>query len=261
MAEISTDQIETYLRRIGLTGPLRPTAETLAAIQWAHLHAVPFENLDICPLCTPLALDIASMYEKIVIHKRGGFCFEVNGLLAELLASLGYGVERMGGWFADELNPDPFDHMVLIVTIPGDGAGWYTDVGAGRTNPDRPIPIDGVDDDGLRRTRMVDGIWLAESLAEDGAWNPVLHWSPEPHPLSAFAERCAYFERDPASFFRQRPVATMLRDGGRITLARRSLITTVDGVRAEREIDTNEEIQAILRDTFGIDIPVDNRWR
>ena len=95
MAELSAEQSERYLRRISLGGPLPPTAQSLSAIQWAHLHTVPFENLSICPLEQRFTLAIPGIYEKVVKQHRGGFCFELNGLLAVLLESLGYG---SSGW-------------------------------------------------------------------------------------------------------------------------------------------------------------------
>ena len=144
MAELSADQIGRYLKRIGLGSPLPPTAQTLSAIHWAHLHTVPFENLSICPLEQPFTLDIPAIYEKVVGQNRGGFCFELNGLLSVLLESLGYEVERMAAQFSDADDPDPFDHLVLVVTVSADGSRWYVDVGAGGSSPGRPVPIDGV---------------------------------------------------------------------------------------------------------------------
>jgi N-hydroxyarylamine O-acetyltransferase len=261
MPQLSADQIEHYLRRIGLSAPLPPSAQTLSAIQWAHLHTVPFENLDICPLDQPFTLDIEAIYEKVVLRKRGGFCFELNGLLAELLDSLGYQVERMAANFADEPNPDAFDHLVLMVTAPDDGSRWYADVAAGRVNPERAIPIDDVSADGQRRTRFGDGRWIAEGLDENGAWRPILSWSPDPYLLSAFQSRCAHFQTHPESFFRQGAMCTMLTEGGRVTLAKRTLITTINGERSERELESNVEIAGLLRSIYGIDIPVDDRWR
>jgi N-hydroxyarylamine O-acetyltransferase len=262
MAELSQDQIQVYLDRIGLAEPLDPTAESLSSIQVAHLHAVPFENLDIVPLNQQFGLDLAEVYDKVVLRRRGGFCFELNGLLAALLESLGYQVERMAAWFADEPDPDPFDHLVLAVTVPADGSRWYVDVGAGRTNPDRAIPIDGTSSDGRRRIRLANGRWLAEGLGDDSAWSPILSWGLEPHPLDAFAARCAWFQTAPESFFRKGPICTVLTTGGRVTLSRRTLITTTTtGERTEQALGSDDDIAAALRSIYGIELQVDDRWR
>lgn len=261
MPELSSDQVDTYWRRIGLDGPLPPTLDSLAAIQWAHLHSVPFENLDISFLDQPFSLDIDAIHDKVVDRNRGGFCFELNGLLASVLESAGYGVERMAAHFSDAEEWDPFDHLVLIVTVPADGSRWYVDVGAGRVNSLRPVPIGGVSVDGSHRSRLVDGQWLVETVGDDGAWGPVLTWGPEIHDLAAFEPRCAHFQTHPDSFFRSGALCTILTPGGRITLARRTLISTVDGQRTEREIESNAEISDLLRTVFGIDHTVDDRWR
>ena len=167
----------------------------------------------------------------------------------------------MAAYFAGEDDPDPFDHLVLIVTVPTDGSRWYVDVGAGGTSPDRPVPLDGVSADGRRRVRLADERWIGEQRGEDGAWSPVLFWAPDVQELGAFWSRCTYFQTDPASFFRSGAMCSMPVPGGRATVAKRTLITTIDGRREERPLESNAEIADVLRNTFGIEIPVDDRWR
>src|SRR5829696_2117836 len=119
--------IEAYLKRINYNGPLEPTAETLRALQVAHLLSVPFENLSI-HAGEPIVLDEETLFTKIVGTRRGGFCYECNGLFAGLLRALGFevamlaaGVARPDGTFGPE-----FDHMTLIVTLED---RWLVDVG------------------------------------------------------------------------------------------------------------------------------------
>jgi hypothetical protein len=81
MTALSNQPIDRYLAWIRLTGPLPSTAEMLAAIQWAHLHAISFESLDICPLDVPICLHVPDIYEKIVEYRRGGISYEQNSLL------------------------------------------------------------------------------------------------------------------------------------------------------------------------------------
>ncbi|NLB43456.1 MAG: arylamine N-acetyltransferase, partial [Clostridiales bacterium] len=76
--------VEGYLERIGYQGPLDNSYKTLAALQEAHLKAVPYENLDII-YGIPLSLEIPDLYHKIVIQRRGGYCFESNALFRWLL--------------------------------------------------------------------------------------------------------------------------------------------------------------------------------
>src|SRR3989440_10034587 len=121
--------IQAYLQRIDYTGPLVPSAKTLRLLQVAHLRTVPFENLSIHS-GEPIVLDDDALFEKIVSRRRGGFCYELNGLFAALLRALGFdvvllsaGVAHAGGGFGPE-----FDHLLLVVDLQ---EHWLADVGFG----------------------------------------------------------------------------------------------------------------------------------
>ena len=110
--------IKAYLERINYHGPLAPTAETLRELQVAHLLAVPFENLSIHAK-EPIVLEDQALFTKIVERKRGGFCYEANGLFAALLRELGFDVVMLSAGVANaegSFGPD-FDHMALMVVL------------------------------------------------------------------------------------------------------------------------------------------------
>src|SRR5688500_12747402 len=121
--------IDAYLERINYRGPLEPTAETLRGLQVAHLLAVPFENLSI-HAGEPIVLDDEALFDKVVARRRGGFCYELNGLFAALLRALGFEVEMLAAAVArstGEFGRD-FDHMTLLVNLK---QRWIADVGFG----------------------------------------------------------------------------------------------------------------------------------
>ena len=135
--------IDAYLNRIGYHGPRDPTARTLRELHMAHMLTVPFENLSI-HLGQPIIIDEDALFHKIVERRRGGFCYELNGLFAALLRALGFdvtllsaGVARQSGGFGPE-----FDHMALLVLAPGDGGWGMGDGGQGTTTP-LPPPAGG----------------------------------------------------------------------------------------------------------------------
>jgi N-hydroxyarylamine O-acetyltransferase len=127
--------INAYLDRINYHGSVSPTAETLRALQVAHLLTVPFENLSIHAK-EPIVLADDALFTKIVANRRGGFCYEANGLFAALLRALGFEVEMLSAEVANaegEFGPN-FDHMTLMVTPPGSmniAQRWLVDVGFG----------------------------------------------------------------------------------------------------------------------------------
>ena len=127
MSHLSMDT-EGYLERIGYTGPRDPTPELVRRLHRAHLLAVPFENLDI-PLGRPIELSVPAFYDKIVRRRRGGFCYELNGLFGWLLRQLGFGVTLLSArvYHLGEPGPD-FEHALLLVEA---GERLIADVGFG----------------------------------------------------------------------------------------------------------------------------------
>src|SRR5262249_33610213 len=154
---------------INYHGPLTPTAETLRELQVAHLLTVPFENLSIHAR-QPIVLDDNALFEKIVRRRRGGFCYEANGLFAALLRALGFNVKMLSARVANAeggFGPD-FDHMALTVT---GNERWLVDVGFGDSFSE-PLLIDkrGAQRQGERAYRIdSDGEYLTLMQRDDGA--------------------------------------------------------------------------------------------
>ncbi len=133
-----------YFDRIGYAGPAQAAVETLHALVAAHNQSIPFENLD--PLMgTPVAdLGPTALTDKLVHRRRGGYCYEHNGLMGYVLAQLGFGVDTLAGrvvW----MNPDDAlpaqTHQVLSVTVPGQDGRYLVDVGFGGQTLTSPIRL------------------------------------------------------------------------------------------------------------------------
>jgi N-hydroxyarylamine O-acetyltransferase len=116
-----------YLSRLGLSGNLAPTAETLVQLQRRHLDAVPYENLAIM-LGRPDSTDPRQTLERIAAGGNAGYCFHHNGAFEVVLRALGFAVERRSGHVQGRPIPR-LNHLVLLVTI--DGRRWWPDLGLG----------------------------------------------------------------------------------------------------------------------------------
>src|SRR5262245_13661791 len=121
--------VTAYLKRINYNRSLAPSAETLRQLQLTHLRTVPFENLSI-HAHEPIVLDDEALFDKIVGRRRGGFCYEVNGLFAALLRALGFDVTMLSAEVANDSGDftQPFDHMTLLIKLE---QRWLADVGFG----------------------------------------------------------------------------------------------------------------------------------
>jgi N-hydroxyarylamine O-acetyltransferase len=248
--------VKAYLERIDYRGSLTPTAETLRALQVAHLRTVPFENLSIHNQ-EPIVLTDESLFAKIVERRRGGFCYECNGLFAALLRGLGFFVTMHS---AEVANPDggfsqPFDHMTLMVKLE---QRWLADVGFGDSFPE-PLLLDERNDQvqGNRAYRIVpDGDYLVLSQLEAAVWNPQYRFTLQPYNYQDYAEMCRYHQTSPQSHFTQQRICSRATEaGGRISLSDLRLITTSgNGDRIERNLEGEEEYAAVLRNEFGIEM-------
>lgn len=138
--------VDAYLARIGVTASGKPDLATLCVLHAAHLAAIPFENIDV-RLRRPIKLDLASLQEKMLEQRRGGYCFEQNTLFAAALAALGYNVQTLEARVRPPGATAPLarTHMTLRVEI--DGRGWLADVGFGGDGPLYPVPMDGAIDE------------------------------------------------------------------------------------------------------------------
>src|SRR6185437_1352334 len=134
-------ELQAYLDRIGYAGPVRPDLATLRAVHRAHLQAIPYENLDV-QLGRPVTIDPARAYDKIVGCRRGGWCYEMNGLLGWALGEIGFSVTRMAGAAMRQERGDftTGNHLVLRVDLPEEPTPWIADVGFGDGILD-PFPL------------------------------------------------------------------------------------------------------------------------
>lgn len=246
--------VQQYLERIGYSGPPNVSIDTLRDLHRAHMLAVPFENLDI-HLGRRIELSLGALFAKIVERRRGGFCYELNGLFAELLRRIGFdvtmisaGVARADGGFGPE-----FDHMALMVKL---NETWLIDVGFGDSFLE-PIRLDesvvSQDTTGAY-TVDLDGPLHRVMLRrdDDGVWNPQYRFTTTARQLPDYSDMCAYHQTSPNSTFTQQRVCSLATETGRITLSDLKLIETDSGERHERLLLDEAEARRVLADRFGV---------
>jgi N-hydroxyarylamine O-acetyltransferase len=247
--------VDAYLKRINYNGPSAQDAQTLRALQVAHLLAVPFENLSI-HAGEPVVLDDDALFRKIVQDRRGGFCYEANGSFAALLRALGFkvdmlaaGVARAQGGFGPN-----FDHMALMVTL---AERWLVDVGFGDSFLE-PLLVDSRDEQtqDSRSFRIVaDNAGLILNRRHHaGDWEAQYRFTLQPHVFADYEEMCRFHQTSPDSHFTRGTICSRATDDGRITLTGLRLISTSgrEPARQERTLMNEEEFSSVLRDEFGI---------
>ena len=245
--------LDSYFQRIGYDGPRNPTAETLKVLHHAHLLAVPFENLDI-HLKRPIVLEESRLFDKIVNQRRGGFCYEQNGLFAAVLREMGFHVTMMEARVGakDWETGLPFDHLTLLVDLE---ERWLADVGFGESFLE-PLRFDQPNEQaqkrGVFRVQHDDIEGVYERQTHSGDWHGEYLFRLQPCTLAGFEPGSHHHQYSPSSHFTQQRFCTQANAQGRITLSDRRLIVTENGHRHEQDLENEAEFQRYLRDHFGI---------
>ena len=249
--------LERYLQRIKYMGNLEPSLETLIAVHRHHLLHIPYENLDI-HLGRTLQLDPARAYEKIVLEKRGGWCYEMNGLLAWALREIGFEVEYLA-CAVGQTNASS-NHLALKVNLE---QPYLADVGFGN---------------GLLETiPLKAGVYVQQARAfkleqhgEDwrfdipsvgvGAVGNSFDFTLEPQELLNFQERCTYLQTSPESGFVRVVVCHRMTETGVQSLRGAVLQTITNGTETSRTLETQDEYETVLREVFDLQVDTNKLW-
>lgn len=245
--------LDAYLARIGDTGDLAPTGETLRRLHRRHVAAIPFENLDIL-LGRGISVDLADVRAKLVDAARGGYCYEHALLFAAVLDRVGFTTERLLARIGDNRNrPRARTHMALHVRA--DDGEWLADVGfgAGLLEP-LPWGDTGAYTQGCWRYRMrpheTDGWQIAEQ--RNGEWTVLYTFRDEPQHASDVFVANYFTSTHPSSPFVGQPVVMRKAEDVQLRLVGRRLSRIeANGVTAERELG-DPWFARTLREDFGL---------
>ena len=250
--------LQAYYDRIGFRGEARPDLATLRALHRAHILAIPYDSLDV-QLGRPVSLDPEAAFDKIVTRRRGGWCYEMNGLFGAALIEIGFQVTRMAGAAMREVRGDFMigSHLVLLVELDGENAGpWIADVGFGdgAMEPFRlaeaAMTFDGYD----FRLVALDARWWRFHNHEFGGAKS-FDFVVEPADPAVLQEKCDWLHDAPDSPFVQNVICQKYRGGEILQLIGRSYRQIRPGAKQERLIESAEEFVQVLRDDFTINLP------
>jgi N-hydroxyarylamine O-acetyltransferase len=255
-------RLKDYLARIGFAGTPVADRDTLAALQAAHVGAIPFESLNPF-LNIPVSLDIGALQAKMVRGRRGGYCFEQNMLFREALRAIGFNVTGFAGrvrWMSPPDAPlGPRTHMLLKVDL-ADGV-WLADVGFGGCLLDRPLRFEaGVEQKtpaGTYRLIEEDGLF---SLAarQPGGWRTMYVFDLTGQEQSDYEMANWFTSTNPHHVLVQNLIMERVAEGRRYKLVnRRFVVEQGDGLVLDaRNIESAGELETVLLDTFDIEPPL-----
>jgi N-hydroxyarylamine O-acetyltransferase len=248
---------DAYFHRIEFDGGAAPTLATLARLVERHAASIPFENTDV--LCGRVPrLDLASLHDKLVGRRRGGYCFEQNAFFVAALRHIGFdaaGLEARARYGVPADVVTARTHMAIRVTI--DGERYLADVGFGGLAPTRPLKVielqvqaDAVD---AYRLLAADDDLVLQRRSGEG-WSDCYRVAPSlPHPID-YEMGNWFVATHPNAFLRQNLLVARTTPGGRLTLFndKLTLRRPAPAPEEERTLSSRAELGDALADEFGL---------
>lgn len=253
----TADLLDAYAIRLVSPLPEETTLEALTRLQHLHMSAIPFENIDVF-LKRGISLTRASLVSKILKGQRGGYCFELNLLYADLLKALGFRVSQHLGrvWLRDPPQTPPRNHLTHIVEL-GEGR-FLTDVGFGARAPRVPLNIQSETpvDDGDGYVRMVatsDHEKMVQRLHGD-TWQNQYSFELQSAEDSDLESANHYMATHPNSHFRHGLFIGLFDSTGRTGLWNNRLTDRQGEEMTEDHLPSFDAWEAVLKDRFGISL-------
>ena len=246
---------DAYLKRIAYDGKIALTLDQLKALHHAQLYTIPFENFDIL-LGRDIKLEPGELFHKLVHKKRGGYCFELNGLFLMALKAFGFDARALLGRVHVTGTSTGRGHQVELVTL--EGRQWIADVGFGGDTPRAPIPLE-LDQPSIhdgQKIRLVDaghfGIML--QTEKDDEWKNLYSFDLS-HVFPADIEYGNHFNSTHfSSIFAFTRIAALPVQNGVITLFNNTLKKVIEGKEHVRELTEGQAYLDALKTHFGIEL-------
>ncbi|CCH29042.1 arylamine N-acetyltransferase [Actinosynnema sp. NPDC047251] len=248
--------LDAYLTRVGFRpDPDADAITTLRGLHRAHLRSISFENADIV-LGVPITLDVPSLQEKMVRHRRGGYCYEQNLLFAAVLERFGFEVTALAARVLLGREGDlPRTHALLRVD-----RKWLVDVGFGNGGLLTPLPLlqDAFEQQGdwAFRLDLDDALWTLSSY-QGGEWLALYDFTEDPRTRADFEILSYYLSTHPSSAFVGRLLVQRTDEHARYAIADHRLTVATPAEGSRKRVLTPEERATVLRDDFGLELPAE----
>lgn len=250
-------KIQAFFSRIGLAPEtkIEYTVDLLGRIQTACVLSIAYENLDILA-GKPILLTPEALFDKIITCGRGGYCFELNGLLTHMLRDMGFSVsERFARFLRGEREIPMRRHRVTVVSLP-DG-DYLLDIGVGQIAPRLPLKItEGViqEQNGESYRCRRDSVhgWVLEDL-HHGEWRDYIGFSDDLAFDVDFLQPSFFCEVHPDSVFNKAPMIAIKTPAGRCTIDGRTYKEFIgeDLVHMEENV-TDQRFDELLTTIFKL---------
>ncbi|GAB6146791.1 arylamine N-acetyltransferase family protein [Desulfocicer niacini] len=256
---LSHAKLTAYLDRIAYTGSLLPSVQLLEDLHMAHVTAICFENIHPF-LNLPLSVALDDIFNKMVLEKRGGYCFEHNLLFASVLLKLGFRLEMLTARVLFNTTPlPPRTHMLLQVHA--DNRTWLADVGFGTKGILLPLVMEPefCPRYFAGRTFRVEprGRFLVLQSIIHNTWTDLYIFSMEPQEWIDYKMANHYVSTHPDSKFTQMLILQIHTKKSQIILKGNEIIETRGELPINKTFLEKESIAEQLRRVFHLNLSLE----
>lgn len=249
--------LKKYCERIGYEGELNADENTLRKFMRHQLMTVPFENLDV-QAGKVVSLVPEEIVEKIIGRNRGGYCYEVNGLFAMALETLGIEYQFVAARPMFYPVKRPKTHMAIIATVKG--KQWLCDLGFGSYGIRAPMDLAEIgkpikqDHDMFMLEKSAAGEYLLMAYIDD-AWANQYAFDLSPWEWIDFAPANYMNSTHPDAIFVQKRLVIIQNQAGRSILLGNTLKTMQNGVTTKTDVE-EDLIRAALEVNFNLTLDI-----
>jgi N-hydroxyarylamine O-acetyltransferase len=242
-----------YFKRIKLADATpEPTLAFVSKMMQHHIFSIPFENLDV-QAGKVVSLIPEEIVDKIVYRNRGGYCYEVNGLLAMALQELGISCYFTSARSMTYAVKRPRTHLIIIAKI--EGNTYLLDTGFGSHGIRLPMDLSETNQEILqdgqtyKLEKKGSDLNLYTSVQEN--WLPQYSFKKQVYEYIDFAPVNYMNSTHPDSIFVKAPLVILFTREGKKVLTGNTIKHFVDGQMTEKVFD-NAEYTTILKDEFNL---------
>lgn len=250
--------LDDYFSRIGLSKEPQLNETGLVDLQKGQFFTFPFENLDI-HLGKKISVEIDAIFEKLVHNKRGGYCFELNGLMLYVLKTLGFKARPLLARVHLEREPGGRTHQLNLIEL--NGRKWIVDVGFGAGGLRSPLPLEegvykqesGMD---IKLSKKEPWGWFMQTK-DKGVWKDSYSFDLGHVIKSDILLGNHFTSTSELTHFTHFKTASLPLPNGRISLKDTTITRLLNGKVSTEILPRNNDYLFRLKDYFGIELDVD----
>lgn len=259
--------VQKYWERLEMEQPELPLSKSdLDRMILAHQSRIPFENLDACDYHRPVSLGIPDIFDKVVVRRRGGYCFELNALFNALLKHMGVETSPcLGRSLKNRGYVYPILHRGTIARV--EGRRYIAEVGYGGPSPACAIPlVDGAEVESCGqafRVELHDSCWwhlvycgnAAKRRRGDATETPAFALLDAPIAPTDFVPLSHYCSTHPDSMFTQQRMINRRTENGNVSITANTFTQVTPEGKETKAVDSEDMFRALLEEHFGIVLP------